>query len=93
VSASGADAPVSRGEWLPLPLHAWRETKDTLALAPRSVADFYREAMAALRVLGVDVRIHPTPVELAEVIPFDRDEIHGAYDADAARRLCFVSGF
>jgi len=49
--------------------------------------------MAALRVLGVDVRIHPTPVELAEVIPFDRDEIHGAYDADAARRLCFVSGF
>jgi hypothetical protein len=58
-----------------------------VALAPRSVADFYHETMAALAALGVDVRIRPRPVELADVIPFDRDEIHGAYDADAARRF------
>jgi hypothetical protein len=58
-----------------------------VTLEPRSVADFYHETMAALRALGVHVRIHARPVELVDVIPFDRDESHGAYDADAARRF------
>jgi hypothetical protein len=58
----------------------------TVALAPRSVASFYGETMAALREVGVDVRIMPRPVELAEVIPFAEDETHAAYDAEAAQR-------
>jgi hypothetical protein len=58
-----------------------------VAMAPRSVADFYKETMAALEALGVHVRIRTRPVELTEVVPFDRDEIHGAYDADAAQRF------
>ena len=61
-------------------------TRD-LALEPRSVADFYHATMDALRALGVDIRIRPRPVELTDVIAFDRDEVHGAYDAEAARRF------
>ena len=57
-----------------------------VALAPRSVAEFYHDVMAALRAVGVAVRIHPRPVELADAVPFDEDEAHHAYDAEAARR-------
>lgn len=59
----------------------------TVALAPRSVADFHHEVMATIAAVGVDVRIWPWPVELVDVIRFDRDETHGAYDADAAQRF------
>jgi hypothetical protein len=58
-----------------------------VTLAPRSVADFYRDVMATLGAMGVHVHIWPWPVELPEVIRFDRDETHGAYDADAAERF------
>lgn len=59
----------------------------TVALGPRSVADFYEAVMAALRSLGIEVTIWKMPVEVAEPIPFDRDTVHSAYDADAVRRL------
>ena len=59
----------------------------TVALAPRSVADFYRETMTVLHEAGVDVHIGRRPVEIAEVIPFDQDETHASYDADAAQRF------
>jgi hypothetical protein len=66
------------------------ETSDggsrTVALAPRSVADFHGETLAALHGLGVDVRIDRRPVELPVVIPFDEDETHTAYDGEAVRR-------
>lgn len=58
-----------------------------VALAPRTVADFYQDTMGALLSLGVHASILPRPVEIAEAIPFDRDETHGAYDAEAARRF------
>ena len=58
-----------------------------VALGPRSVADFYEEVMAALQSLGIEVKIWKIPVEVAEAIPFDQDTVHGAYDADAVRRL------
>jgi hypothetical protein len=61
-----------------------------VALAPRSVADFHRELTATLREVGVDARITRRPVELPEVIPFDEDETHAAYDPDAARR-CWLA--
>ena len=59
----------------------------TLALAPRSVADFYKGVMAALRSLDIDVKIWKMPVEVADPIPFDRDTVHASYDADAVRRF------
>ena len=58
-----------------------------IALAPRSVADFHREVMAALRDLGVDARITRLPNEMENVVPFDEDETHASYDADSANRL------
>jgi hypothetical protein len=58
----------------------------SLALRPRSVADFFRELMAALRDLGVETAIHPRPNELEDATPFAEDEFHAAYDPDAAGR-------
>jgi hypothetical protein len=58
-----------------------------IRLEPRSVADFYRETMAALLELGVPVHILGRPVELAQAIPFAQDEEHHSYDADAAQRF------
>ena len=58
----------------------------SLALRPRSVADFYREVMDALRTLGVPVRIWPQPVEIEGAIPFDQDVEHEAYEPEHARR-------
>ena len=59
----------------------------TVALRPRSVADFYQAVMAALGELGVAVCIHTTPNEIPNAIPFEQDETHGAYDAEAAQRF------
>jgi hypothetical protein len=58
----------------------------TLKLAPRSVADFYAEYTGALRALGFEVAIMPSPVEVVSATPFAEDHGHAAYDADAARR-------
>ncbi len=58
----------------------------TMALAPRSVADFYQDLMAALRSAGVEVTIWTTPVEVEERIPFEQDREHAAYDPDHAHR-------
>ncbi len=55
-------------------------TTRTVELRPRSVADFYRAAMAALHEAGVEVAIWPVPVEVPDPIPFERDASHAAYD-------------
>src|SRR3970040_1653195 len=58
-----------------------------LALAPRSVADFYREFMAALRALGLEVKIWTMPVEVLDPIPFDQDQKHHSYVPEQAQRF------
>ena len=60
---------------------------ETFALAPQSVAAFYRRLWDAFGRFGLDVRIHKTPNEVADPIPFDRDVRHASYDADAANRF------
>lgn len=66
------------------------ETSDgrrrTVALEPKSVADFYREVKAALADLNVAVRIWPVPSEVPSPIRFDQDREHHAYDAVWAER-------
>ena len=57
-----------------------------MPLVPRTVAEFYREYLALLGSLGVDVRIHGSPNEIPDAIPFARDSVHGSYDADAVQR-------
>ena len=55
-----------------------------LSLAPKSVAEFYRELMSRLRELGIDVSIHEMPNEVADPVPFPNDHSHRSYDAAAA---------
>jgi hypothetical protein len=57
------------------------------ALQPQSVAGFYARLMAEMRRLDLPVRIHRTPNEVADPIPFDRDEVHRAYDPEYAHRF------
>jgi hypothetical protein len=60
---------------------------EQLPLAPRTVADFYREVMERLRALGIEVHIWTMPSEIENAIAFERDRAHGAYDGDAAQRF------
>jgi hypothetical protein len=57
---------------------------ETVSLEPRTVADFYRLTMAALKRLNIDVRIWPMPVEIPNPIGFDADTVHHSYDPQAA---------
>jgi hypothetical protein len=56
----------------------------TVALRPRSVADFHAETMQALAELGITVPIQGRPNEVEEAIPFAEDHQHASYDARAA---------
>lgn len=55
----------------------------TMALEPRSVADFHAEFSRRLDDLGIDVPISATPVEIVDAIPFAADTVHASYDAAA----------
>jgi hypothetical protein len=59
----------------------------TIPLAPRSVADFYKEFMAALHGLGIQVKIWTMPVEIPNPIPFDQDIQHASYDREYVTRF------
>jgi len=56
----------------------------SLALKPRSVADFYGELMDTLKSLSLEVHIHARPDEVADPIPFPEDHKHASYDAEYA---------
>ncbi len=58
-----------------------------IALAPQSVAAFYRRLMTALKDLRIDVRVWPVAVEIPTPIRLDRDEDHASYDAEFANRF------
>ena len=58
-----------------------------VALAPRTVADFYDDVFAALRALRIDCSIWPVPVECDNPIPLDRDDEHKSYDAEYVQRF------
>jgi hypothetical protein len=59
----------------------------TMALAPQSVAEFYKTFMAALGELGVNVPIWTVPCELPNPTPFEQDYAHASYDAEAAHKF------
>jgi Family of unknown function (DUF5996) len=62
-------------------------TSRAMPLIPRSVATFYREFMACLRALGIEVTINTLPSEIQNPIPCDEDELHASYDHIYARRF------
>ena len=45
-----------------------------------SVADFYQKIFEKLDELGVEIKIKPVPVELANPIPFKEDTVHATYE-------------
>ncbi|MBX5483535.1 MAG: hypothetical protein IRZ16_17065 [Myxococcaceae bacterium] len=57
------------------------------ALGGQTVADFYRELLAALRAMGVEPEIWDVPVEVTDRTPLHADTHHAAYDPDAVRRF------
>jgi hypothetical protein len=59
----------------------------SIALVPRSVADFYEIVMKALGELGIEVKIWTMPVEVENPIRFEEDHQHAAYDAEYANRF------
>ncbi|MFZ0807503.1 MAG: DUF5996 family protein [Candidatus Sulfotelmatobacter sp.] len=67
------------------------ETSDgmvkTLALRPRSVADFYQEFREMLRSTGIEVKIWRMPAEIPNPIAFDEDRVHASYDAVSVERF------
>ncbi|HET8677134.1 MAG TPA: DUF5996 family protein, partial [Blastocatellia bacterium] len=60
---------------------------ETIPLAPRSVADFYREVIDRLGALAIEVKIWPVPVEVEAPIRFDQDHKNASYDPEYANRL------
>ena len=59
----------------------------TMTLAPRTVADFYRDVGGLLDEMALHVKIWPMPVEIESPIRFDKDTVHRSYDPDYANRF------
>jgi hypothetical protein len=62
-------------------------TEKTIAFAPKSVAAFYREVMATLSDLKINVAINTTPNEVDPAIPFEKNETDASYDPEYANRF------
>ena len=58
-----------------------------LMLKPISVAEFYADTMAALRELGIAVRINEMPNEIPGAVRFSLDRAHASYDRNAVSRF------
>ncbi len=59
-------------------------TQREFPLQPQSVAQFFERVNALLPELNVAGRINELPTELADPIPFSRDQTHHSYEAAAA---------
>ena len=59
----------------------------TFRLVPRTVAAFYEEFMAALRSLGINVKVWDMPVEVPRPVRFTLDKNHASYDPEYAHRF------
>jgi hypothetical protein len=59
----------------------------SLPLVPQTVAAFYRGVRALLNGIGIDVAISDRPSEILDAIRFSQDQVHAAYDAEAAHRF------
>jgi hypothetical protein len=63
----------------------------TMALRPRSVADFYLKLTTLLADMGLGVPIQTMPCEIPECIPFEKDLVHKSYDPEYANRFWRVT--
>jgi hypothetical protein len=58
-----------------------------IPLVAQSVAAFFHAVTGALADLGLPVRLHTTPNEIPDALPFERDEGARAYDPEYATRF------
>ena len=58
----------------------------TMALVPRTVADFYGDFLDILASTGIEVTINPVPTEVPNPISCDTDRVHSSYDPDFVNR-------
>ncbi len=65
---------------------SWNSS-NSIALKPQSVAVFYSEFMAALKSLGIEVKIWTMPVEVPNPVSFETDTQHASYDPEYAHRF------
>ena len=56
-------------------------------LYSRTVADFYNELFEKLKLIDIDVKIHPKPNELELAIPFKDNTLNKTYEPGAAKAL------
>ncbi|HEY2257200.1 MAG TPA: DUF5996 family protein [Variovorax sp.] len=56
-------------------------------LEAQTVAAFYQRITRMLGGLGIEIRIHTMPNEVADPIPFAQDIVHASYDPEAAHRF------
>ena len=61
--------------------------RESLALKPMAVADFYAAFMQCLRRLDIGVRIRTTPCEIENCIAFDKDRTHTQYNPEYVARF------
>jgi hypothetical protein len=59
----------------------------SVALGPRSVADFYGDYQAQLRSLGIEVKLKTEPDEFDDPTPYDQDHKHASYDKEYVERF------
>ena len=68
-------------------IEASQGQRRTVPLQPMTVAAFYRQLMDALQSLGMPVHIWSVPVEIANPIPFARDNEHKDYNPEFVQRF------
>jgi hypothetical protein len=56
----------------------------SLPLEPGPVSVFYRKLLETLSELGFEIRIHTTPNEIADAIPFEKDTKGRPYERESA---------
>ena len=59
----------------------------SMELYSRTVADFYKELFEKLESIGLYIKIHPKPNELALAIPFKENAVNKTYEPGAALAL------
>lgn len=70
-----------------LELHTTDGRRDAIDLGPTSMAEFHRQVMVMLDRADVPVSIHTTPSELADAVPFERDDALRVYEPTQAEAL------
>jgi hypothetical protein len=71
-------------------INASNGSRRAFPLASMSVAEFLARYMNTLHELGIDPKIHASPVEVVKAIPFAQDHEHKTYSAHAAHQCWLI---